>query len=185
MMQNLVVSADIVLTEIVRADAPDLFALVDRNRGHLQEWLPWLNFNTSVADSLEFINSSQKLAATKTGLVTIIRFKNEPVGVIGYNCIDRTHRTCEIGYWIDENHQGVGIVMSSTRKLVDYAFAELKLNKVDIPVATKNTRSRAIPTKLGFTIEGVSRDAEWLYDHFVSHTLYSMLKTEWELNALC
>ena len=28
--------------------------------------------------------------------------------------------------------------------------------------------------------EGVIRDAEWLYDHYVDHVLYAMLKREWE-----
>jgi ribosomal-protein-serine acetyltransferase len=65
------------------------------------------------------------------------------------------------------------------RFLVDYAFAELKLNRVEIRCATGNHKSRAIPERLGFKLEGTVRQAEWLYDHFVDHALYGMLASEW------
>jgi ribosomal-protein-serine acetyltransferase len=38
----------------VEADAPKLFSVVDANREHLQEWLPWLDRNTEEAHSRQF-----------------------------------------------------------------------------------------------------------------------------------
>lgn len=46
--------------------------------------------------------------------------------------------------------------------------------------AIGNGKSRAIPERLGFRLEGVQCWAEWLYDHFVDHTLYAMLASEWQ-----
>ena len=43
----------------------------------------------------------------------------------------------------------------------------------------QDTGSRAIPKRLGFTQEGVQKDAEWLYDHFVDLVMYSMLASQW------
>jgi ribosomal-protein-serine acetyltransferase len=43
-----------------------------------------------------------------------------------------------------------------------------------------NLKSRAIPERLGFELEGVQRQAEWLYDHFVGHALYGMLADDWK-----
>ncbi len=65
------------------------------------------------------------------------------------------------------------------RALVDYAFAKLQLNRVEIRCATGNLRSQAIPERLGFTREGTLREGEWLYDHFVDLIVYSMLAREW------
>ena len=63
--------------------------------------------------------------------------------------------------------------------MVSYAFREWPLNRVQIRCATGNVRSCAIPQRLGFTREGVIRQSEWLYDHFVDLVLYSMLASEW------
>src|SRR3712207_8983550 len=53
------------------------------------------------------------------------------------------------------------------------SFLELGLNRVSIACATENKKSCAIPERLGFRREGVQRQAEWLYDHFVDHVIRS------------
>jgi len=133
----------------------------------------------SSRDLAYFIDRVSLQAEQQTGLVMLIHYQQSMVGVIGFNSIDHLHRVCEIGYWIDVDHQGLGIATRSTERLIDFAFKDLKLNKVSIPVATQNTKSRSIPEKLGFQIEGVSREAEWLYDHYVDHAMYAILLSEW------
>lgn len=64
--------------------------------------------------------------------------------------------------------------------MVDYAFNELNLNRVEIRCAVENKKSRAIPERLHFVNEGCIRQAEWLYDHYVDHIVYGMLKEEWK-----
>jgi len=65
------------------------------------------------------------------------------------------------------------------RSLVEYAFDEWHLNRVEIRCAVGNTKSRAIPERLGFKSEGILREAEWLYDHYVDHIIYGMLARDW------
>ena len=60
--------------------------------------------------------------------------------------------------------------------MISYAFEELLLNRIEIKCANKNDKSKAIPIKLGFKKEGIIRDAEWLYDHFVDHIVYCIIK---------
>jgi ribosomal-protein-serine acetyltransferase len=43
---------------------------------------------------------------------------------------------------------------------------------------------RAIPLRLGFTHEGVIRDAEWLYNEFVEHDIYALAVADWQKLAL-
>ena len=100
-------------------------------------------------------------------------------GVIGYNWIDPANRACEIGYWLAESHVGRGLMKRACATLIAYAFETLLLNRVNIPVAVGNARSRAIPEGLGFDHEGVRREAEWLYDHYVDHALYALLRRDW------
>ena len=179
MIQEIEVSDALRLSPVKREDAASIFALVEKNRSHLREWLPWLDFNTAVEDSEAFIENALKQATEKSALVMTICHRDLICGIIGFNVINSFHRVCEIGYWIDEDHQGSGIITKSTNALVKLAFTDLGMNKVCIPVAEQNVKSRAVPERLGFKIEGVARDAEWLYDHYVDHVLYALLKSEW------
>ena len=68
----------------------------------------------------------------------------------------------------------------SCQAMVTYAFDTLKLDKVEIRCAIENTRSGAIPQRLGFKLEGIIKQGEWLYDHFVDLFLFGMLASEWD-----
>ncbi|WP_336296604.1 GNAT family protein [Bacillus pinisoli] len=54
----------------------------------------------------------------------------------------------------------------------------MDLNRVEIRVADENIKSRAIPERLGFINEGKVQNAEWLYDHYVDHIIYSKLRED-------
>ena len=64
--------------------------------------------------------------------------------------------------------------------LINYAFDELKLNRVEMHCGVENKRSRKIPEKLGFIEEGVVRQAGWLHGRFVDFVIYGILANEWE-----
>jgi ribosomal-protein-serine acetyltransferase len=165
-------------------DAGALFAVVEANRGYLRRWLPWLDAMQSPADKLASIQAMRKLAADSLGFSSAIRAQGEIVGVAVYRTVDALNRSGAVGYWLAESHQGRGLVTRSCQALIDFAFAALNMNRVGIACAVENTRSRAIPTRLGFQHEGFSRDAEWLYTHYVNHANYSLLQREWRAEIL-
>jgi len=160
--------------------AQELFALIDANRVYLREWLPWVDHETSVEDTKAFIRGALQQFAHNEGFQMGIWYKGQVVGVIGYHPIDWADRKVEIGYWLAESFQGKGLMTKACKTLVAYAFDELKLHRVEIHCATHNKRSCAIPERLGFQQEGIMRDAEWLYDHFVDLVIYGMLADEWQ-----
>ncbi|MDR4191123.1 GNAT family N-acetyltransferase, partial [Bacillus pseudomycoides] len=51
---------------------------------------------------------------------------------------------------------------------------------IEIRWGVENQNSRAIPGRLGFKLDGVMRDEEWVYDHFHDLTVYSLLASEWK-----
>ena len=161
-------------------DAEELFSVVDANRQHLRKWLPWLDASTRPEHTRQFIAECLQQDAKNDGFVCAIRLTGRIVGVAGYNRIEWSNKSVEIGYWLSRKAVGCGIVTRCCRVLIDHAFNSLGLNRVSIPVAVGNKRSRAIPERLGFTREGVIRDAEWLYDHYVDHVLYAMLRRDWD-----
>lgn len=73
-----------------------------------------------------------------------------------------------------------GLCPRSFQAVIDYGFKELGLNRIEVCVTTENEKSRAIPERFGFKEEGTLRQAEWLYDHYVDHIVYGLLKEEWK-----
>ena len=60
-----------------------------------------------------------------------------------------------------------------------YLFDDLALHRVTIQCGTGNQRSCAIPQRLGFTREGVMREAEWVNDRWVDLVVWGMLSPDW------
>jgi ribosomal-protein-serine acetyltransferase len=173
------IEADLELRPVDERYAEELTALVRRDLAYLEEWMPWATDRYSVEDAREFIRRNLRQYAEDQGFATLIFFRDRLAGSIGYNTIDWTNRKTDIGYWLAADLQGRGIMTRSCRALVDYAFRELKLHRIEIYCAVENRKSRRIPERLGFTREGVMREAEWVHDHYKDLVAYSMLAGEW------
>jgi ribosomal-protein-serine acetyltransferase len=167
------------LAMVEMRDAEELFALVDGSRMYLREWLPWVDANISINETVAFVEAAQRQYSRGEGFQCCIRYRGKIVGIIGIHRVDRFHKQAEIGYWLAEETQGRGIMTSCCRELVDFMFREYKLHRVEIRAAVGNTKSRAIPERLGFKHEGTLREAEWVNDHFVDGAVYSMLEQDW------
>jgi len=174
-----IIDTDLKLRMLREEDAEELFTVVEANRQHLREWLPWLDVNTEIKHTRQFIRSTDAQHARNEGFVCAVLLADRIVGLAGYHPIRWAERSVEIGYWLSRKAVGNGIMTKCCRVLVDHAFMQLGLNRVSIPAAVGNSRSRAIPERLGFRRERIIRDAEWLYDHYVDHVLYVAHKREW------
>ena len=72
-------------------------------------------------------------------------------------------------------------MIQSVVKLIEHAFGELDMNRIQIKVAVGNDKSRRIPEKLGFQMEGIERDGELLVDNvFTDIAVYSLLRKEYK-----
>ncbi|HEY1353467.1 MAG TPA: GNAT family N-acetyltransferase [Ktedonobacteraceae bacterium] len=161
--------------------AAEYYAAIQRDRPYLREWLPWLDEEQSVEDTRIYIRAILARHAQNQGFHCAIWYEERIVGSIGYQHLDRQNRKVELGYWLGSAYQGRGIATRACRALVSYAFEQLGLNKVEIRCATGNRRSCAVAERLGFVREGVIRDEEWLYDHFVDRVVYGMRASEWQV----
>lgn len=174
------IADDITVKLIDDEQAEALFDLVDINREYLREWLTWLDANTTLDDTKKFIQKSREQYANNEGFQAAIWYQEQLVGMIGFNYISWANRETSIGYWLGEEFQGNGIITKGCQVLIEYAFKDLGMNRIEIRCATKNQKSRAIPERLGFTMEGVLRQKQWLYDRFEDWAIYSLLRHEWK-----
>lgn len=163
--------------------AEEMFRVVDANREHLRRWLPWVDASRHPDDARAFVRRALEQFARHDGFHAGIWLSGQIVGAIGLHYINWRVGKTEIGYWLTESGQGQGIMTRACRALINYVFGELKLNRVEIICASGNQRSRAVPTRLGFTEEGMLRQAGFLYDHHVDHVIYGSLAGEWKASG--
>lgn len=161
--------------------ARPLFILTNRSRDTLREWLPWVDAITEVEHTVNFVRSAIKQGAENGAISAGIWVQGELAGIISFHEINWHNRSVSIGYWLGQEYVGQGIMSSACRAFVDYALMDLDLNRVEIRCATGNTRSRSIPERLGFVLEGIVREAELLPQGFVNHAVYGMIQSEWKL----
>lgn len=172
---------DNITLRFIRPDeAEALYKLVDKNRAYLREWLDWVDAQTGPEVSRENIMKRMEKAREGESLDLGVYEGEKLIGSMGFNGIHRKSRRAEIGYWLSEAEEGRGIMTDCVRALVSYGFKELKLHRIEIHCRTNNTKSGAIPERLGFKLDGILRDGSFLYDHFENSRVYSQLDYEWK-----
>jgi len=163
--------------------AQELFELTDRNREHLAPWMPWAPTTTTVADTTTFLTFIRGEYAAGRALHCNLRYRGTIVGGIGLHHMNATDKTVEVGYWLDKDHEGKGVITRATKALVTALFAQGYV-RVAIKADVENARSRAVPERLGFALEGVERSAAKVGDRHIDHAVYSMLAADWDAGTL-
>lgn len=156
-------------------DAPELFALTDANREHLRAWLPWVDHVKTAADTTAFIRDRLHAFADDRGLCLLIKHAGRIAGTIGFNNLDLAHRNASIGYWLDAAATGRGLMTAAVRELTTLGFDHYQLRRIEIRCATINLRSRAIPERLGFKLEGILHHIEKVNDAWFDHAVYAQV----------
>jgi ribosomal-protein-serine acetyltransferase len=178
MPEPIALSSSLTLQPVRGQDAEELYEAVDRNRLRLQQWLPWVAPDYCLADAARFLRERVDENESGVALTMLIRNGSKLCGAIGLHRFDPRHRSSSIGYWIDADSEGQGIVTRACRAIVAEGFAAYGLHRIEIRCATGNLRSAAIPLRLGFHEEGILREAEWLHDRFVDLRVFSQLESE-------
>jgi ribosomal-protein-serine acetyltransferase len=75
---------------------------------------------------------------------------------------------------LKESAQGHGIITRVCKKLIEIAFNELNIHKIEISAATENFASRAVCERLGMELEGIISNAENLNGRIVDHAIYGL-----------
>ena len=169
--------ADVCLRLLEDDDASELYELIVANRDLLARWMPWAAEQTP-EETAAFIHSSRQQWAENNGFQAGIIERGAIAGVIGFSRLDWANRSASLGYWLAEASHGRGIVTNATHALIDHAFSAWQLNRLEIRAGTENVSSQRIPERLGFTKEGIMREAERIGDRYIDHVLYSTLASD-------
>jgi ribosomal-protein-alanine N-acetyltransferase len=66
-------------------------------------------------------------------------------------------RSGHIGYWIDRDAAGRGVIPTAVAMVVDHCFFDLGLHRVEVNIRPENVASLRVVEKLGFRPEGIRR----------------------------
>jgi RimJ/RimL family protein N-acetyltransferase len=91
------------------------------------------------------------------GLVVTDETEKPFLGHVMLHSLAWPHRRAEVGYWLVPAARGRGIGGTAVDLLVDWAFAELPLDRIEITTTPDNAAARALAGRLGFAEEGVMR----------------------------
>ena len=141
-------------------DAQALFEAVDESREHIRPWLPFADAHKTVEESRDWIiNQQAKWLLRETMNAAIVEASTgRYLGGIGLHPHNWDIRHFEIGYWLRKSAEGHGYMMEAVTLLTDYAFNELKANRIEILCDERNIRSASVARRLGYVQEGLMRN---------------------------
>ncbi|MFN2747924.1 MULTISPECIES: GNAT family N-acetyltransferase [Bacillus] len=80
-----------------------------------------------------------------------------------------------IGYFLDEKHNGKGYTTEACRLMVEFAFEELKLHRIEAGVMPHNLASIRVLEKAGFHKEGIARKNVKINGKWEDHQMLAVI----------
>ena len=146
---------------VTMEDATDYFALIDSNRERISTYFPFTsNANTDLESTKRYL--SERIAFAEKNLVTILIIKDDftkkIAGAIIFKDVDWTIPKCELGFFMDQQFEGNGLMTKCLLLVIDFCFREAKLNKLFLRISPENLSSIRVAEKTGFMKEGIIRN---------------------------
>ena len=90
------------------------------------------------------------------------------------------HERAEIGYSLFEKYRGKGFMHEALKRIIDYGFGEMRLNRIEAFMEPGNEPSKRMIKKLGFKQEGVLREHYRSADKIHDSIVFSLLRSDYQ-----
>lgn len=143
-------------------DGEQVYEAIKKSKEELKLWMPFAQKDQTMEDVEANVREAYAAFIKREDLRLHIfnRETKEFIGCTGLHRMDWNVPKFEIGYWIDTQFSGQGYMTEAVQGVTDFAFHELKANRVEIHCDANNLNSRAIPERLGYTLEGILKNHE-------------------------
>ena len=143
----------------------------------LSLWMPWCHAGYSLEESRTWVES--RAEAWAKGIEYDFAITDCKDGILlggcGLNQIDSACLWANLGYWVKSSRTGTGIASSAALLVAHFGFDELRLNRIEIVVATGNKASQRVAEKIGAVREGVMRNRLVVHDMVYDAVLFSLI----------
>jgi ribosomal-protein-alanine N-acetyltransferase len=166
------------VTRLITADDAHVLAeLQQANREFLAPWSPRRDARHATLEGQRLaIADALARHARGTALPHVIVSEGAVVGRVTLSDITRgTFSSCHLGYWVSESHNGRGLATAAVSEILDIAFNELGLHRVEAGTIPHNARSRAVLERNGFVRFGYAPSYLKIDGEWQDHVLYQAL----------
>ena len=162
------------LRKVTEDDVNEIFFL--RSDKRVMEYLdraPALS-NEDALDFIKKINNLEKNNDCVTWAITLHR-EEKLAGTICYWNITKEHYRAEIGYALNPDHQGKGIMQEAMAAIIDHGFKTMKLHSIEANVNPHNTASVKLLKRNNFIREGYFKENYFYDGKFLDSAIYSLV----------
>ena len=100
------------------------------------------------------------------------------IGTIGFMWVNTDHLSAEVGYSLSRAYWNQGLMTEALRRIIEYGFEELKLNRIEAQHETDNPASGRVMAHVGMRYEGTLRQRVKNKGRFADVALYAILRTD-------
>lgn len=168
------------LRKITRQDIPDIFEIYSNREVMLYFDDRYAFENMSEAEQMvsDYDNAIRDQTGLRWGIV--LKSTRKLIGTCGFHEISDYHKRIELGYDLNRNYWGKGIMKEALSVIIDHAFEKSEVNRIEAFVEPPNTTSCTLLGKLGFSMEGILREHEMCRGKLIDIQLFSLLRKEWK-----
>ncbi|WDB80964.1 50S ribosomal protein L7/L12-serine acetyltransferase [Escherichia albertii] len=175
MTETIKVSESLELRAVEENHVTPLYQLTCKNKTWLQQSLNWPQFIHSEEDTWKTVQGNMMLHQRGYAKMFMIYREDELVGVISFNRIEPLNKTAEIGYWLDESCQGLGIMSQALQAFIHHYAQRGELRRFVIKCRVDNLQSNQVALRNGFVLEGYLKQAEFLNGAYDDVNIYARI----------
>jgi len=166
------------LRKLVSDDAPAFFP-IHSDKETLKYWS-----NEPVSDLSEVEKIvEQNLHWVETGTCLYWAIEELEHGKVIGSCtlftIDDQNQRAEVGYILNREYWGRGLMSEALEAMIEYAFETMKLHRLEADTDPRNAASLALLEKFGFVKEGFFRERWWVHGQWLDSDMLGLLKSDY------
>jgi [ribosomal protein S5]-alanine N-acetyltransferase len=140
-------------------------------------WERHITVNDTIHYLQKVMQKYESRQALRWGIIN--KLNNKLIGRTGLISIDSVHEKVEIGYALSSEYWNQGIITEATRKIIQYSFLEVGINRIEARCNFNNAGSYRVLEKLGMTHEGTLRSQLKIKGKFIDQRMYSLLRSDY------
>jgi ribosomal-protein-serine acetyltransferase len=163
-------------------DAKYVYEAARESVNDVHIWMPWCHADYSMEESKKWMETTGEAWDKGTAYEFAILDSRSGcyLGGCGLNQINPVYKMANLGYWVRSSRTRQGVATVAAKLLVKLGFDELKLNRIEIVVATGNKASQRVAEKVGAKREGILRNRLMNGDKVHDAVIFSLIPQDLE-----